>query len=50
MHKIIKVEIFDNYKVKLEYENGQEAIADLSELVAEGHRGRTSLYYLELVR
>jgi len=35
MHKIIRVEVFDNYKVKLEYENGQEGIADLSELVGK---------------
>ena len=36
MHKIIRVEVFDNYKVKLEYENGQEGIADLSNLVGKG--------------
>ena len=39
MHKIIKVEVLNGYKVKLEYEDGQKGIADLSHLVGKGWIG-----------
>ena len=36
MHKIINVTVLENYKLKLEYENGRQGIADLSHLVGKG--------------
>ena len=36
MHKIINVEVLDHYRMKLEYEDGQQGIADLSHLVGKG--------------
>jgi len=36
MHKIINVTVLENYKLKLEYDNGQQGIADLSHLVGKG--------------
>ena len=36
MHKIINVTVLQNYKVRLEYTNGEKGIADLSHLVGKG--------------
>ncbi|MBA3016746.1 MAG: DUF2442 domain-containing protein [Proteobacteria bacterium] len=36
MHKIINVTVLQNYKVKLEYADGENGIADLSHLVGKG--------------
>ena len=36
MHKIINVTILQNYKVRLEYADGEKGIADLSHLVGKG--------------
>lgn len=36
MHKIINVTVLQNYKVRLEYANGEKGIADLSHLVGKG--------------
>jgi hypothetical protein len=36
MHKIINVKVLENYKLKLEYDNGRQGIADLSHLVGKG--------------
>ena len=36
MHKIIKVKVLQNYKVKLEYDDGRQGIADLSYLAGKG--------------
>jgi len=36
MHKIINVTVLQNYKVRLEYADGKQGIADLSHLVGKG--------------
>ena len=36
MHKIINVTVLQNYKVRLEYADGEKGIADLSHLVGKG--------------
>ena len=36
MHQIINVTILQNYKVRLEYADGEKGIADLSHLVGKG--------------
>ena len=36
MHKIINVTVLLDYKVKLEYADGETGIADLSHLVGKG--------------
>ena len=36
MHKIIHVKVLQNYKVALEYADGEKGIADLSHLVGQG--------------
>ena len=36
MHKIINVTVLENYKMKLEYADGRQGIADLSDLVGRG--------------
>ncbi len=36
MHKIINVTVLQNYKVRLEYSDGEKGIADLSHLVGKG--------------
>ncbi len=36
MHKIINVTVLENYKVKLEYADGRQGIADLSDLIGKG--------------
>jgi hypothetical protein len=36
MHKIINVTVLENYKVKLEYADGRQGIADLSHFVGKG--------------
>jgi len=36
VHKIINVTILQNYKVRLEYADGEKGIADLSHLVGKG--------------
>ncbi|MGD8717153.1 MAG: DUF2442 domain-containing protein [Desulfobacterales bacterium] len=36
MHKITNVTVLQNYKVKLEYADGQQGIVDLSYLVGKG--------------
>lgn len=36
MHKIIKVTVLKNYKLRLEYNDGQSGISDLSHLVGRG--------------
>ncbi len=36
MHKIINVTVLENYKVKLEYADGRQGIANLSDLVGKG--------------
>ena len=36
MHKIINVIVLENYKVKLEYADGRQGVADLSDLVGKG--------------
>ena len=36
MHKIINVNVLQNYQVKLKFDDGQQGIADLSHLVGKG--------------
>ena len=36
MHKIVNVTVLEDYKVKLEYADGIQGIADLSDLVGKG--------------
>lgn len=36
MYKIINVTVLQNYKVRLEYSDGEKGIADLSHLVGKG--------------
>ena len=36
MHKIINITVLQNYKVRLEYADGEKGIADLSHLVGKG--------------
>ena len=36
VHKIINVNVLQNYKVKLKFDDGQQGIADLSHLVGKG--------------
>ena len=36
MHKIINVNVLQDYKVKLRFDDGQQGIADLSDLVGKG--------------
>ncbi len=36
MQKIINVKVLDNYKVDLEYDDGRQGIADLSNLAGKG--------------
>jgi hypothetical protein len=36
MHKIINVDVLQNYKVRLKFDDGQQGNADLSHLVGKG--------------
>ena len=36
MHKIINVKVLQNYKLELEYADGEKGVADLSHLVGKG--------------
>jgi hypothetical protein len=36
MHKIINVNVLQNYQVKLKFDDGQQGIADLSHLAGKG--------------